>query len=119
MAVLPPTTRCIRNTCLAPRRPPALGEFVEAISTGLEEGMNGSEPPRLVLETGRALVDDAGWLVATVVGNKRLIDKRRAVILDAGVNILPTAWWYKHEIHPAQDVFRYRRADGILRPPVQ
>jgi diaminopimelate decarboxylase len=84
---------------------PALGEFVEAIASGLEEGMDGAEPPRLVLETGRALVDDAGYLVATVVGNKRLIDKRRAVILDAGVNILPTAWWYKHDVHPAQELF--------------
>jgi diaminopimelate decarboxylase len=84
---------------------PALGDFVEAIASGLEEGMNGAEPPRLVLETGRALVDDAGYLIATVVGNKRLFDKRRAVILDAGVNILPTAWWYKHDIHPAQEVF--------------
>jgi diaminopimelate decarboxylase len=84
---------------------PSLAEYVEAIATGLEEGMDGAEPPRLVLETGRALVDDAGVLVATVVGNKRLPDKRRAVILDAGVNLLPTAWWYRHDIRPAQDIF--------------
>ena len=84
---------------------PALGEFVEAIASGLEEGMKGAEPPRLVLETGRALVDEAGYLVATVVGNKRLADRRRAVILDAGVNILPTAWWYRHNVSPAQEVF--------------
>jgi diaminopimelate decarboxylase len=84
---------------------PALGEYVEAIASGLEEGMDGAEPPRLVLETGRALVDDAGVLIATVVGNKRLVDKRRAVILDAGVNILPTAWWYRHDIRPAQEIF--------------
>jgi diaminopimelate decarboxylase len=84
---------------------PALAEYVEAITGGLEEGMAGRELPRLVLETGRALVDDAGVLIATVVGNKRLVDKRRAVILDAGVNILPTAWWYRHDIHPAQDTY--------------
>jgi diaminopimelate decarboxylase len=84
---------------------PSLAEYVEAIAGGLEEGMDGDEPPRLVLETGRALVDDAGVLIATVVGNKRLVDKRRAVILDAGVNILPTAWWYRHDIRPAQETF--------------
>jgi diaminopimelate decarboxylase len=84
---------------------PSLGEFVEAIAAGLEEGMQGAEPPRLVLETGRALIDDAGYLIASVVGNKRLLDKRRAVILDAGVNILPTAFWYRHDIHPAQDAY--------------
>jgi diaminopimelate decarboxylase len=84
---------------------PSLAEYVDAIAAGLEEGMAGAEPPRLVLETGRALVDDAGVLVATVMGNKRLADNRRAVVLDAGVNLLPTAWWYRHDIRPAQEVF--------------
>lgn len=95
---------------------PALGEFVEAIASGLEEGMDGSEPPRLVLETGRALVDGAGYLISTVVGNKRLADKRRAVILDAGVNILPTAWWYKHDIQPAQEIFGTGEPTVFLGP---
>jgi diaminopimelate decarboxylase len=84
---------------------PSLAEYVEAIASGLEEGMDGAEPPRVVLETGRALVDDAGVLIATVIGNKRLVDKRRAVIVDAGVNILPTAWWYRHDVRPAQEIF--------------
>ena len=95
---------------------PALAEYVEAIMSGLEEGMAGRELPRLVLETGRALVDDAGVLIATVVGNKRLVDKRRAVILDAGVNILPTAWWYRHDIHPAQEVVGTAEPTVFLGP---
>ena len=84
---------------------PSLEEFVEALVSGLEEGLQGAEPRRLILESGRALVDDAGYLILTVVGNKRLVDKRRAVILDGGVNILPTAWWYRHDLQPAQDTF--------------
>ena len=84
---------------------PSLDEFVEALVSGLEEGMQGAQPRRLILESGRALVDDAGYLILTVVGNKRLMDKRRAVILDGGVGILPTAWWYRHDIQPAQDTF--------------
>ncbi|HEX7498979.1 MAG TPA: diaminopimelate decarboxylase [Polyangia bacterium] len=95
---------------------PALAEYVEAITSGLEEGMAGRELPRLVLETGRALVDDAGVLIATVVGNKRLVDKRRAVILDAGVNILPTAWWYRHDIHPAQEALGTAEPTVFLGP---
>jgi diaminopimelate decarboxylase len=83
---------------------PALGEYVERIAAGFEEAFGAGTWPRLVLETGRALVDDAGALVATVVGNKRLGDGRRAVILDAGVNLLPTAWWYRHSVQPAQEV---------------
>lgn len=83
---------------------PSLSQYVDAIVDGLESAYAGGEVPRLVLESGRAIVDDAGVLVASVVGNKRLTDGRRAVVLDAGVNILPTAWWYRHDVFPAQDV---------------
>ncbi|MFO0576002.1 MAG: diaminopimelate decarboxylase [Polyangia bacterium] len=62
------------------------------------------ELPTLVLETGRALVDDAGSLISSVVATKRLPDGRRALVVDAGVNLLFTAFWYKHEVVPAQDV---------------
>ena len=44
-------------------------------------------------ETGRALIDDAGYLLGTVLANKRLSDGRRATIMDFGVNILFTAWF--------------------------
>ena len=98
-----------RNTLHAQYLPgeqatPSFAQYIEKIAAGLEEGYAGTEWPRIVLETGRAIVDDAGILVASVVGNKRLTDGRRAVIIDAGVNLLPTAWWYRHDIFPAQDV---------------
>ena len=35
-----------------------------------------------------------------MVGGKRLPDGRRAAILDAGVNVLFTAFWYNHEVRP-------------------
>ncbi|MBK8999782.1 MAG: diaminopimelate decarboxylase [Myxococcales bacterium] len=82
---------------------PSFGQYVEKIAQGLDEGLDGARVPRIVLETGRALVDDAAVLVSTVLGTKRLVDGRRAVILDAGVNILPTAWWYRHDVYPAQE----------------
>lgn len=83
---------------------PSLGQYVERIANGFDEAFDGVDPPRIVLETGRALVDDAAVMISTVIGNKRLVDGRRAVILDAGVNLLPTAWWYRHDVHPAQPV---------------
>jgi diaminopimelate decarboxylase len=83
---------------------PSFAQYVERIANGLDEVYAGAPLPRVMLETGRALVDDAAVLVATVIGNKRLTDGRRAVVLDAGVNLLPTAWWYKHDVFPAQDV---------------
>ena len=83
---------------------PSFSQYVEKIAAGLDEAYGGAEWPRIVLETGRAIVDDAGILVASVVGNERLTDGRRAVVIDAGVNLLPTAWWYRHDVFPAQDV---------------
>ncbi len=83
---------------------PSFSRYIEAIRNGLDEAYEKQRTPRLVLETGRALVDDSAILISTVVGNKRLIDGRRAVILDAGVNILPTAYWYAHDIQPAQEL---------------
>ncbi len=60
--------------------------------------------PTLVLETGRALVDEAGSLISTVQASKRLPDGRRALVVDAGVNLLFTAFWYRHEVALAQEV---------------
>lgn len=88
---------------------PSIEQYAEAICTPLleathERAANGRRLPLLVLETGRAIVDDAGALVTTVFGNKRLPDGRRAAILDAGVNLLFTAFWYNHYIQPTRDL---------------
>lgn len=88
---------------------PTLGQYAEAICDGLS-ALDGG--PLLILETGRALIDDAGTLVATVLANKRLPDGRRAVILDAGVNVLFTSYWYKHRIVPTT------RPSGLPEPTV-
>jgi diaminopimelate decarboxylase len=82
---------------------PSFARYVEAIADGL--GALEYPPqdlPTLVLETGRALVDEAGFLVTTVRANKRLPDGRRALIVDAGVNVLFTSFWYNHDVVPAQ-----------------
>jgi diaminopimelate decarboxylase len=84
---------------------PSFEQYAEAITGALMEstrgrGAAGKPLPALVLETGRAVVDDAEFLITKVVGGKRLPDGRRAAILDAGVNLLFTAFWYNHEIRP-------------------
>ena len=83
---------------------PSFGQYVERIACGLDEAYNGAPLPRIVLETGRAIVDEAGVAIATVLGHKRLNDGRRAVILDIGVNLLPTAAWYRHDIRPIKEL---------------
>lgn len=98
-----------RNTLHAQYLPgeqvtPSFTQYAEAIADGLSALESRADRlPALFLETGRALVDDAGFLVTTVHANKRLPDGRRGVILDAGLNVLFTASWYKHDIVPAQD----------------
>ncbi len=56
--------------------------------------------PELILEPGRALIDECGDILTTVVSVKPLRGGGRAAIIDAGVNILPTAYWYDHEVSP-------------------
>lgn len=82
---------------------PTFSRYAEAIADGLA-GLEHApgRAPTLVVETGRALVDDAGTLITSVVANKRLPDGRRGVVVDAGVNLLFTAFWYKHDLVPAQ-----------------
>ncbi|OGU77389.1 MAG: diaminopimelate decarboxylase, partial [Ignavibacteria bacterium RBG_16_35_7] len=83
---------------------PSMEQYADAISSGMfEMNATGSDLPALILETGRALVDNAGYLITTVLANKRLSTGRRAIIIDAGVNILFTSFWYKHKISPAQE----------------
>ncbi len=83
---------------------PSMTRYAEGILDGLSAlSYPPQEMPTLVLETGRALVDDAGYLISTVQANKRLTDGRRAVVVDVGVNSLFTSFWYKHDVVPAQE----------------
>ena len=83
---------------------PSIEEFAEAIcSAMLEAGFPPDRLPTLVMETGRALIDEAGSMISSVVGNKRLPNGIRSMVIDAGVNILFTAFWYKPELLPGID----------------
>ncbi|GMV44061.1 MAG: diaminopimelate decarboxylase [Myxococcales bacterium] len=83
---------------------PAVDLYAEAISNALlGAGFAPEDLPTLMLETGRALIDEAGSLITSVVGNKRLANGTRSIIVDAGVNVLFTSFWYRHELLPAHD----------------
>ncbi len=86
---------------------PSFARYADAIVEGLSQlSYAQSDLPTLVLETGRALVDEAGYLVSTVEATKRLPDGRQSLVLDAGVNLLFTSFWYRHDVVPAQDCER-------------
>jgi diaminopimelate decarboxylase len=83
---------------------PTFARYADAICEGLATlDYAPRELPTLVLETGRALVDNAGFLISTVQATKRLPDGRQSLVLDAGVNLLFTSFWYKHDVVPAQE----------------
>jgi diaminopimelate decarboxylase len=96
---------------------PSLDQFADAITTTiLNYGFRQEDLPLLILETGRALIDDAGYLLGTVLTNKRLSDGRRATILDFGVNLLFTSFWYDHKISPAQEMGQQTEDTAIYGP---
>jgi len=83
---------------------PPISDYAEAISSALlSAGFPQEELPTLMLETGRALVDEAGYMVSRVVANKRLASGARALVIDAGLNLLLTSLWYRHDVLPVLD----------------
>lgn len=101
-----PSRNALQGIYLPPEQVvPELEEFADAICAALITGLGErTKPlPTLVYESGRAVVDDAQSLVSTVVGTKRLPDGRRGAVLDAGINLMLTAFWYNHPVklvHP-------------------
>lgn len=84
---------------------PSFDDYAEVITSALMRSeIKPENLPMLVLENGRALIDDAGYLAGTVIAIKRLADGRRATIIDAGVNLVFTSFWYEHDIRPAAAV---------------
>ena len=96
---------------------PTIDQFADAITAViLGFGFSKEELPLLILETGRALIDDAGYLLGTVLANKRLSDGRSSTILDIGVNSLFTAFWYDHKVSPAQEGGQYTEETTLYGP---
>ncbi len=97
---------------------PTFDDYAEAITSVLiNSNLRQDKLPTLILETGRALIDDAGFLVGSVIANKRLSTGKRATILDFGVNIMFTAFWYDHKVSPAQEFTHYAE-DTVLYGPL-
>ena len=108
---------------------PSFERYAEAICDTITKAWPARRAlPRLYLETGRALVDEAGYLISTVVAVKRRPmaaaaslsgvlaaygkgalgavpaheTDRPALVIDAGVNLLYTTAWYLPSILPVK-----------------
>ncbi|MCD6598293.1 MAG: hypothetical protein J7L04_11425 [Bacteroidales bacterium] len=96
---------------------PSFDDYADAISSALiNSSIKPENLPLLILETGRALIDDAGYILGTILANKRLADGRRATIADIGINLLFTSFWYEHNIVPAQPFSDHTEETAIYGP---
>ncbi|MDQ7044092.1 MAG: alanine racemase [Sulfurimonas sp.] len=77
---------------------PTPDDYAEAITNAIYDLNKSEKLPKLYLETGRALIDEAGYLLTSVHGYKRFPDGKKGYILDAGVNLLYTSTWYNFTI---------------------
>ena len=113
-----PSQNTLKGSYLpGPDAAPDLDDYAAAIAEALlGAGFRPHELPLLVLEAGRALVDEAGYLLGTVLATKRLADGRRATVLDFGVNLLFTAYWYDHHISPVRVASAQTEATVLYGP---
>jgi diaminopimelate decarboxylase len=96
---------------------PSFNDYAEAITSALlNSELSQENMPLLILESGRALIDEAGYLIGTVLANKKLSDGRRSTIVDIGINLLFTSFWYEHNIVPGQYVTGYNEHTSIYGP---
>ncbi|MBU6339703.1 MAG: alanine racemase [Rickettsiales bacterium] len=91
---------------------PTINDYAKAIAKPLQSLLKRRNPPKLILELGRHLVDEAGFLITSIVADKFLADSRRSYVLDAGVNLLYTSSWYKFKIELEREV------EGIAEPTI-
>ena len=95
---------------------PSVDEYAEEVGRALSAALRPGDFPKLILESGRALVDEAGWLISTVTAAKRLPDGTRAYVADAGLNLLFTAFWYKFNIELDREVGGVNESSIIYGP---
>ncbi len=83
--------------------PPTVEEYAEAVTGALRAGVarHGLEPPRLVVEPGRAIVAHAGVALYTVGPRKRAPDGTTLVAVDGGMGDNPRPALYGARYHAA------------------
>jgi diaminopimelate decarboxylase len=84
-----------------------LGAHLAAVREAL-----GPRPPRLILEPGRALVRDAGWLLVRVVARRG----SGAVVVDAGITQVPCVLWKRSPVVPAAPRPGRQRPTSLFGP---
>ncbi|KJJ85878.1 diaminopimelate decarboxylase [Candidatus Omnitrophus magneticus] len=95
---------------------PSIDEYAEKITTAIYTHKRDGNTPRLILECGRAIIDETGYLIVSVVASKRLPDGRKAYVVDGGINLLYTSFWYKYNIELTRQVGGLNEESVIYGP---
>lgn len=83
---------------------PPYEDYAEAICSTLLQELRPGEYPKLYLESGRAMVDESGSLITSVISRVTQPDGTRGYNMDAGVNVMYTATWYNYKIEPTREI---------------
>lgn len=81
--------------------------YVQAVRDAL-----GDDSHRIMLEPGRALVRDSGWLLVRVVERRG----RDAVVVDAGITQVPCVQWKRSPVHPVAPRGGTERPTSLFGP---
>ncbi len=88
---------------------PTIEQYADAVCGTLarvtaKRSANNKPRPKLIIESGRLIVDDSEVLISSVVSTNRLPNGRPAAVLNAGVNLMFTAFWYHHRVQPTRSL---------------
>ncbi len=77
----------------------SIAPYADAIAESLSRMLDHDEP-LLILEPGRAIVNDAVQMITTVAGVNERMNEIRSIVVDAGINAVPTSSWKFQKIEP-------------------
>lgn len=83
---------------------PPIEDYAKIIGNALLEKSSPENLPTIYLESGRAIIDESGYLISSITGSKRLFNGRKTYILDAGINLLITTAWYDIPVKVGIDI---------------
>lgn len=83
---------------------PPIEQYAETVCAVINKKLrNFKNVPRLMLEPGRSVVDECMHLLTKVVSIKERLNGNRAIIVDAGINLLPVSNYYRYEMASDRD----------------
>jgi len=81
---------------------PPIDLYAEAVCSELSKSVSElGHSPLLIVEPGRFIIAPSVFLLTSVVA-KKMRKERISLIVDAGVNILPSAYYLRHKIEPVK-----------------